>query len=121
MGKIINLYQSWEEQISDDYCWDYNPIAPEEVRKYVYSRIDFKLPIFFWNEIDVAFGKCWNDEIGVREYFDKEQIEYSIFRHFINKKIIFSYDKIGKIVDLILQSFGKNKIYSEKNSKIKCK
>lgn len=76
-------------------------ISAQRVKDSVYSRIDFELPEHIWEEINFAFGDCWNNLIGVTGWVYESQIENHIFNHLKNKKIIFDYEKIERIVKII--------------------
>jgi len=76
-------------------------ISSKRVKESVYSRIDFELPEHLWNQIDTAFGECWNNVIGITGTVYEGQIENYIFKYLKNKNIIFEYEKIEKIVKII--------------------
>ena len=76
-------------------------IDPERVKQAVLSQINFVLPENIWNEIDTAFGECWNNEIGIRGWVHENQIENYINEHLRKKKILFEYEKIEIITKII--------------------
>ncbi|MEI6822782.1 MAG: hypothetical protein WCL51_12680 [Bacteroidota bacterium] len=77
-------------------------LDPEKVKIAVFNQIDFALSEYVWSEINNAFSICWNDEIGIRGWIYEGQIEKSIYNYLINQKILIDYDKIEKIVEIIL-------------------
>ena len=76
-------------------------IDPEIVKQAVYSQINFVLPKDIWDEINTAFGECWNNEIGIRGWVHENQIENYIDEHLRKKKILFEYAKIETITKII--------------------
>jgi hypothetical protein len=82
-------------------------IDPEIVKQAVYSQVDFVLPENVWDEIDKAFGECWNNEIGIRGWVHENQIESYIHEHLRKKKILFEYEKIEIITKIIHEHFKK--------------
>lgn len=77
-------------------------IDPAKVKNAVYSRIDFNLPEYVWDEIDNGFRNVWNDEIGLRGWIYEGEIEKSIYNHLKSCKVLIDFDKIEKIVGIIL-------------------
>ena len=77
-------------------------INPEKVKNAVYNRIDFNLPESVWDEIDNGFRNVWNDEIGLRGWIYEGAIEKSIYYHLKSCKILIDFDKLEKIVGIIL-------------------
>jgi hypothetical protein len=77
-------------------------INPENVKNAVYSRIDFNLPEDVWDEIDNGFRNVWNIEIGVRGWIYEGAIEKSVYYHLKSCKILIDYEKLEKIVAIIL-------------------
>ena len=82
-------------------------IDPELVKQAVYSQINFALPENIWDEIDTAFGECWNNEIGIRGWVHENQIESYIHKHLRKKKILFEYEKIETITKIIHEHLKK--------------
>jgi len=76
-------------------------IDPEKVKSAVYNRIDFDLSENIWENIDFAFGECWNNEIGLRGWIHEGQIEKYIFKYLQTQKILFEYSKVERIVKII--------------------
>jgi hypothetical protein len=76
-------------------------ISAKKVKESVYSRINFELPEQIWNEIDYAFGECWNNVIGITGEVNEGQIENYIFNHLKKQRIIFEFEKVEKIVKII--------------------
>lgn len=81
-------------------------IDPELVKQAVYSQIDFVLPEHIWDEIDTAFGECWNNEIGIGGWIHENQIETYIYDHLKKMKILFEYEKIEVITEIIFKHFN---------------
>ena len=81
-------------------------IDPELVKQAVYSQIDFVLPEHIWDEIDTAFGECWNNEIGIGGWIYENQIETYIYEHLKKMKILFEYEKIEVITEIIFKHFN---------------
>lgn len=79
-----------------------NMISPEQVKKAVYNRIDFKLPEEIWEEIDEAFGVCWNKVIGFGNEVDPEFVVDFIAAHLKKKHILLGFEKVKDIVSIIL-------------------
>ena len=76
-------------------------IDPEKVKQTVYNRIDFEISEVLWDEIDTAFGDCWNNVIGIRGCIYEGQIEQHIYSHLKSKKIIIDYEKVEIITKII--------------------
>ena len=74
---------------------------PRQAKRAVYNRIKFELPNYIWDEIDTAFGDCWNNEIEMGEYIYEGQIEQHIYNHMQSRKIIFEYEKVEIIAKII--------------------
>ena len=77
-------------------------IDPEKVKNAVYNRIDFNLPDNVWDEIDNGFRNVWNEVIGIRGEIYEGEIEKSIYNHLKSRKILIDFDKLEKIVGIIL-------------------
>ena len=77
-------------------------INHQKVKNAVFNRIDFDLPESIWDEIDNGFRICWNEEIGLRGWIYEGEIEKSIGKYLKNQKILIDYDKIEKIVGIML-------------------
>jgi hypothetical protein len=82
-------------------------IDPELVKQAVYSQINFVLPEHIWDEINAAFGECWNNEIGIRGWVHENQIENYIHEYLRKKKRLFEYDKIEIITKIIHEHLRK--------------
>jgi len=76
-------------------------IDPRETKRAVYNRIKFELSNCIWDEIDTAFGDCWNNAIEMDEYISEGQIEQHIYNHMKSRKIIFEYEKVEIITNII--------------------
>lgn len=77
-------------------------INPENVKSAVFNRIKFPLTEKNWNEIDEAFGQCWNDEIGLGGDVYTDFIAQYISNSLTQKKILIEYSRVEKIVEIIL-------------------
>jgi hypothetical protein len=77
-------------------------IDPAKVKNAVYNRLDFNLPDNVWDEIDNGFRNVWNDEIGLRGWIYEGEIEKSIYHHLKSCKILIDFDKLERIVGIIL-------------------
>ncbi len=78
-------------------------INSSRVMAAVYNRIDFELPENIWQEIDLGFAECWNNEIGLRGWIHEGQIESFISKHLKKKRIIFDFEKVERIVGIIFE------------------
>jgi hypothetical protein len=76
-------------------------IKSSKVKIAVYNRIDFDLPENLWYKIDNLFAEYWNDIIGLRGVIYENQIEQYVYNGLKKERIIFSYDKVAKIVGII--------------------
>ena len=76
-------------------------IDRDRVKVAVYNRIKFELTTAIWEAIDTAFGDYWNDVIGFGNYVGFEETVNYIDNQLKKKKIMFSYDKLEDIVNII--------------------
>ena len=76
-------------------------IDRDRVKVAVYNRIKFELPTAIWEAIDTAFGDYRNDVIGFGNYVGFEETVNYIDNQLKKKKIMFSYDKLEDIVNII--------------------
>lgn len=98
MGISKKLYQQNDIEL---YISEGRIIDSGKAKRAVYNRIKFELPNYLWNEIDTAFGDCWNNVIGMGEYIYEGQIEQHIYNHMKSRKIIFEYEKVEIITKII--------------------
>ena len=98
MGISRKLYQQNDIEL---YISEGRIIDPRKAKRAVYNRIKFELPNYLWNEIDTAFGDYWNNVIGMGEYIYEGQIEQHIYNHLKSRKIIFEYEKVEIITNII--------------------
>ena len=77
-------------------------INQDNVKSAVFNRINFPLTNKIWKEIDKAFGRCWNKEIGLGGVVYEDFIVQYIYEALVKKKILFEYSRIDKIVEIIL-------------------
>ncbi len=75
--------------------------APETLKKVVFSKISFELTDDLWEEIDKAFAYYWNDEVGYGNIVFYNEACHSISDQLSKKNIIFSFDKICEILDIL--------------------
>jgi len=98
MGISRKLYQQNDIEL---YISEGRIIDSGKAKRAVYNRIKFELPNYLWNEIDTAFGDYWNNVIGMGEYIYEGQIEQHIYNHMKSRKIIFEYEKVEIITNII--------------------
>jgi len=78
-----------------------NAFTSEVVYKAVLNGIDFELPENIWDAIDDAFGYYWNVEVGYGGWTDLNSAVSSVSNWLQKEHIIFSFDKIVTIVDVM--------------------
>ena len=71
------------------------------LHKVVLSKIDFELPDEIWIVINEGFGNYWNNEVGFGNYADFDDTCRSINKHLVSANILFPYDKVETIVNII--------------------
>ncbi|MBR5982253.1 MAG: hypothetical protein IK025_00825 [Bacteroidales bacterium] len=71
------------------------------LHKVVLSKIDFELPDEIWIVINEGFGNYWNNEVGFGNYADFDDTCRSINKHLESANILFPYDKVETIVNII--------------------
>ena len=70
-------------------------IDPSKIKRAVYNRIDFPLPDSTWEEINDAFGDCWNNVVGT--FTPKMFLDY-IDKRLREKKIFLSLEQLKRIL-----------------------
>lgn len=78
-----------------------NAFSEPVLHKVVLSKIDFKLPDEIWDEINEGFAIYWDEEVGFGNdvYFDDACV--SIQNHLNSAGILFPYDKLGQIMEIL--------------------
>lgn len=76
-------------------------MSMRQIKSEVYNRIDFELPSKVWWEIEYAFLVYWDKAIGVGESIHWTAITSFIAGHLKRKQILFDFEKIIYIVDII--------------------
>ena len=71
------------------------------LHKVVLSKIDFELPDEIWYEINEGFSYYWDEEVGFGNdvYFDSAC--QSIQKHLNSVGILYPYDKLGIILEIL--------------------
>ena len=97
--KKINIHT--KKEVSD------NTLPKEFVtdfstKVYVMKNIDFPLSESYWTIISDTFRKIWNDKIGIGGEFYWDEIVSEVYSEFQNRKILISFDRVEKVVNLML-------------------
>ncbi len=76
------------------------------LHKVVLSKIDFELPDEIWYEINEGFSYYWDEEVGFGNdiYFDSAC--QSIQKHLNSVGILYPYDKLGIILEILFNFIG---------------
>ncbi len=76
------------------------------LHKVVLSKIDFELPDEIWYEINEGFSYYWDEEVGFGNdvYFDSAY--QSIQKHLNSVGILYPYDKLGIILEILFNFIG---------------
>lgn len=71
------------------------------LHRLVLSKIDFELPDEIWDEINEGFAYYWDEEVGIGNdvYFGDACV--SVQRHLDSAGILFPYDKLGEIMEIL--------------------
>ena len=71
------------------------------LHRVVLSNIDFELPDEIWYEINEGFSYYWDEEVGFGNdvYFDSAC--QSIQKHLYSVGILYPYDKLGIILEIL--------------------
>ena len=74
--------------------------------RVVLSNIDFELPDEIWYEINEDFSFYWNEEVGFGNdvYFDSAC--QSIQKHLNSVGVLYPYDKLGIILEILFDFIG---------------
>ena len=78
-----------------------NAFTEPVLHKVVLSKIDFELSDEIWYAINDGFGNYWNDEVGFGNYADFDDTCRSVYKHLASANILYPYDKVETIVDII--------------------
>lgn len=103
--KIISKNISEDSTVNDNKTrriFKDGNINRDNVKSAVFNRINFPLTDKIWNEIDKAFGRCWNKKIGLGGDIYEDFIVQYVYEALVKKKILFEYSRIDKIVEIIL-------------------
>ena len=71
------------------------------IHKVVLSKIDFELSDEIWYAINDGFAYYWDMEVGFGNYADFDDTCRSINKHLESSNILFPYDKLETIVNII--------------------
>ena len=76
------------------------------LHRVVLSNIDFELPDEIWYEINEGFAFYWDEEVGFGNdvYFDSAC--QSIQKHLNSVGILYPYDKLGIILEILFDFIG---------------
>lgn len=76
------------------------------LHKVVLSKIDFELPDEIWYEINEGFSYYWDEEVGFGNdvYFDSAC--QSIQKHLYSVGILYPYDKLEIILEILFNFIG---------------
>ena len=76
------------------------------LHKVVLSKIDFELPDEIWYEINEGFSYYWDEEVGFGNdvYFDSAC--QSIQKHLNSVGILYPYDKLEIILEILFNFIG---------------
>ena len=76
------------------------------LHKVVLIKIDFELPDEIWYEINECFSYYWDEEVGFGNdiYFDSAC--QSIQKHLNSVGILYPYDKLGIILEILFNFIG---------------
>ena len=76
------------------------------LHRVVLSKIDFELPDEIWYEINEGFSFYWNEEVGFGNdvYFDSAC--QSIQKHLNSVGVLYPYDKLGIIIEILFDFIG---------------
>lgn len=83
------------------------PINPELVKKYVFENLE-NLPEIQWNLIESEFSDIWNNKLGRGGYFYWDELTTWIFDALRQKKILIEFERVDKVVNLILKYIDEN-------------
>ncbi len=76
-------------------------IDSNRVKRAVYNRIDFELPEETWEEIDDAFGTCWNEVIGFGNEVDPVEVKNYIADWLRKRQILLLENRLTHIIDIM--------------------
>ncbi len=76
------------------------------LHRVVLSNIDFELPDEIWYEINEGFSFYWDEEVGFGNdvYFDSAC--QSIQKHLNSVGVLYPYDKLGIILEILFDFIG---------------
>lgn len=77
------------------------------MRMVVLSKIDFELPDEIWNKINEEFAHYWDVEVGYGNFLDYNDACSSIDRYLKRNMLFFSFDKLVRIIEIMLDFIGK--------------
>jgi hypothetical protein len=97
--KIIDIHTKKETKDFNRYE---NPINGNLVKDYILQHIDFPISHKYLDAIDKSFSEIWNNKIGIGGYFYLDEISKQIFSELQNQKMLIEFERIDKVVNLIL-------------------
>lgn len=102
MAKLIDIHTLRETKGIER-----KPINPELVKKYVFANSE-NLSEIQWNLIESEFSDIWNNKLGRGSYFYWDEITTWIFESLRQKKILIEFERVDKVVNLILEYIDEN-------------
>ena len=90
-ASIVNLVSPFQEDAFSD----------EVIYKVLQQRLDFQLSEDIWNDINEAFGRYWNEEIGIGNLFDCDSMFLSIKHQLMKRNRLFPDERLWKVVNEI--------------------
>ncbi len=103
--KIIDIHTKKE---TTNYFPYENGINKQRVKKYVLQNINFPKTDEYWNIIDNSFAEIWNNKLGIGGYFYCDEISKQINSILQQQKMLIEYERLDKIINLILTFFQEN-------------
>ena len=71
------------------------------LHRVVLSKIDFELPDEIWDEINEGFAYYWDEEVGFGNDVFFVDACVSIQKHLDSTGILFPYDKLEQIMEIL--------------------
>ncbi len=78
-----------------------NAFTEPVMHQAVLSKIDFELPDIIWDEINEGFANYWNKEVGLGNDAFFNDACTSIDAHLKSKLLIFSLNKLVRVVEIM--------------------
>ena len=90
-----------------------NEIQSNLVKEYVLQNINFPLTDKYWATIDKSFAEIWNNKLGIGGYFYWDEFSTQIYSELQNQKMLIEYERLDKIVNLMLTYIENNEGFLE--------